>query len=414
MIFSFYFVYVSSALYFLGKNRYFDFCTISFIGFSFYFLPGFFGEVSYLSNSGWVYKSIHPLTYIVMISIVIGVTLVAVFSDLFYRPSMIQKNSFSQGKLRLYLNALVFLSAASLVMAILTSSGSIFNPDKSGVMTTLNRWHILFATASTIGLPVSMMSKHKGRTIVFLIFLLIDAYIGFRSPLVISVLSSIVVVLYGRRIRLFTLYKYGLGFLLFVLLLFLYKYLGFVLKSGMWDLVSERLLSLDTYSNMIMMSEPFVILNTLNTVVILDYQTDAKHIYSSIYSLILFAPELGAEIQSFNDYFQADLFPEVDYGMASNIWAQFLSGLGLLGLILIILIYCLILFLSNYALRKGSYMNLSLASPIYVYFAFYIHRNDLGYALTLSKRLFLKCVFLVLLAEFIPFKAVSFSKENRD
>jgi hypothetical protein len=413
MIFLFYFVYVLSALYFLGKNRYFDFYTISFIGFSFYFLPGFFGEVAYLSNSGWVYTPIHPLTYTVMISIVMSITLLAVFSDKYYCRSMIQKNNFSHSKLRLYLNILIFVSGATLALAVLTSSGSIFNPNKSEVMGNLNRWHIFFTTASTIGFPVSMLSKQKKYIIIFLTFLLINAYIGFRSPLVISVLTSCVVGFYGRRFRLFTLYKFSLIFALFILCMFLYKYIGFILKAGMWDLVLERLFTLDTYSKMLMWSEPFLILNTLNAVVIHDYQTDAKHVYSTIYSFILFAPELGAEIKSFNDYFQPDLFGSLDYGMASNIWAQFYSAFSWMGVVLMIFMFCFILLLSNYALRKSSYINLALFSPIYVYFAFYIHRNDLGYAITLSKRLFLICVILVLLAKLIPFKAVSFSKENR-
>src|SRR5690606_41059085 len=67
---------------------------------------------------------------------------------------------------------------------------------------------------------------------------------------------------------------------------------------------------------------------TLNEVVLRGFRTEFDHVSAVVYQLLFFSDKLGLTASSFNDYFQGALFPGVDYGMASNIWAQMWSAGG--------------------------------------------------------------------------------------
>jgi len=406
MIYSFYILYIFCGAYFFFKKRDVDYFLVSFVGCSLYFLPGFFGETAYLSSQGWVHTPIHWKTYTVMLAVLASITFFAVFNDLIYRENKASRAVIVTNTKSSYLYILSILSIASLLLLYVTTGGGAFGEDKSAIMSELNRWHILFYMTATIGLPFAVLLKRKFFIGIFLSLLVVNLLIGFRSPIVIAALASIVMNFNGKKVRLVGHYKKILFLIFFALLMFLYKYIAMVMKSGLWDIVFERLYSLETYKNMIIMSEPFVVLNNLNKILILDYHSSAEHIYSAIYQLIIFSPELGAQIVSFNDIFQPDLFPKVDYGLASNIWAQFYSAFDWLGVIFIIILYCFILFCANFQLRRARLTNVALYSSMFVYLSFYIHRNDLGYAINLSKRVFIIVLLLqiVVTIAFLPSK----------
>jgi hypothetical protein len=125
------------------------------------------------------------------------------------------------------------------------------------------------------------------------------------------------------------------------------------------------------------------------------FETTADHVISSLYQFILFAPELGAESITFNSLFQPALFPNVEYGLAANIWAQMWSAGGWPLLIVFVLIFNVILALGNSTLRARSAVLKAGLAPVFCCWAFYIHRNELGYALNLEKRLLLLLFFVI-------------------
>ncbi|MFQ3248841.1 MAG: hypothetical protein ACI9O6_000645 [Glaciecola sp.] len=380
-----------ASLYFFLNKRVFDYYTIAFFGCFLYFMPGFFGMTSYLNESGWVKTPIHELTYLLMIIVIFSILMFGWIADKLFKTKVNFKRIFViEYKVHYSLLFLALVSSLSLILLIISTNGMVFQAEKDSVLESLNRWHILFYSAATLGFPIAAFFRKIKLSIVFFTLLVVNLYIGFRAPIVISVLALLVVFLSAKGpIRLIVYYKWLLTFTCFGLLMFLYKYIAFGIKAGLWDLVFQSITNAETYVNMITMSEPFVVLNNLNIVIIKNYTTGFDHLMSAVYQLILFAPQLGAETVSFNDHFQNDLFPTVKYGLASNIWAQMLSSGGWLLCVFFVAFYNIALFLGRYFLYRFNLLTICITSPIFVYFAFYIHRNDLGYAINISKRLFL-------------------------
>lgn len=377
---------VGGTLYFLLSRRRFDYFSLAFLSADVYFMPAFFGQVSYGADGIWTSSTINPETYGIMIAVMLSILCSAWISE---RVKPLFRTALALPDLRPAGTVLLLMAVAGLTGLIATGGHAIFQPDKDVVLESIGRWDILFYSAAAIGFPVSLASKRPVLTIAFLALLAFDLYIGFRSAVAVAVLSGLTVYLNSQpRGRLaFRHWKLGLLVIAFGIFLFGYKYVAFAVKAGSWELLTDQLTSPDTYVYMFTRSEPFVVQQVLNEVVTHGFKTDWHMLLSSVaYQFMLFGPELGAKAVNFNDLFQPILFPEVEYGMASNIWAQMWSAGGWPLLILFLLLYNAFLALGNRSLAARSIVLRAGLAPIFVYWAFYIHRNDLGYALSLEKR----------------------------
>ena len=145
-------------------------------------------------------------------------------------------------------------------------------------------------------------------------------------------------------------------------------------------------------------SEPFVTQCILNEVVRTNFQTDGDYILTGIVSQVtFFGNELGIQVTSFNDLFQPVLFGDVEFGLAGNVWAEMLAAGGwpLLGCFLLAFVLALrVLSRWLHAVHVSTQACVALSAA---HFAFYIHRTDVCFQLTLQKRL-LACWFLIVLA----------------
>lgn len=395
-------VAVSGLLYFSFVKRRFDYFGLAYFSALVYFMPGFFGFTSYHVEGSWSDTRIHPETYGIMISVLISIVFSAWLSS-----SLRVMAGFSIGlsprAAKLLPGLLMVITIGSFLALLSTTGGELFSLEKESVMESLNRWHILFYTAATLGLPISYVMKRRLLFTFFFLFLLCDLFIGFRAALSVAVLSVLTLILYERgaqRLILVNL-KIVVVALLFGILVFGYKIFAFAIKAGAWDLVANILTTPDSYVLMFTHSEPFVTQEILNEVVSHRFESTGGHILSSLYQFILFAPELGAEPVTFNSLFQPVLFPDVDYGLAANIWAQMWSVGGWGALVLFIIIFNFILVIGNATLQSRSLLIRTGMAPAFCYWAFYLHRNEFGYALNLEKRQVLLFLCVVFLAYFI-------------
>lgn len=387
-------------LYFLVTNRQFDYFSLAFFSALVYFLPGFFGSTSYHIAGVWSDTLIHPEAYLIMVFVLLSIWLFAFVTS--YLPKVL--------KVKIALptesgvSMLLLISTAVGFAALLASSGGILlQPEKAMVMESLGRWHILFYTAATIGLPVAFHRREYLLVGLFLAFLGFDLFVGFRSALAISIISASLVLLYskGKQRLLFSNWKIVILLLAFGVFIFGYKMFAFAVKAGLWDVVWSQLQESDTYLFVITHSEPFVVQQTLNEVITNRFHTNADHIYSSLYQILLFSPELGVEKITFNSLFQPALFSDVEYGLAANIWAQMWSAGGWPLVIFFTLIFNVVLAIGNITLHARSMVLKAGLAPAFCYWAFYIHRNDLGYALNLEKRHLLLLLFVIVIASVI-------------
>lgn len=391
----FYIISILGLTYFLLAKRKFDWFAVAFFSACIYFIPGFFGYTSYLLLIEWTEDPINNEAYGVIILVEIVILFSAIISDSFSKEIIVKK--VEQGSTNL-LNVILFLAMTGLLLMFLTTGTALFLADKQAMLDELNRSHILFYTATIIGGTMSFEYKKWKIFTFFCILIVFDLFIGFRMSLTITAISIFTLWLskQGQRRLLISAWKPILTGIAVILFLFLYKQLAFAIKVTDFDLLKSLLYDKNIYSVMIVNSEPFVAQSILNEITLQDYSVGMGHLKGILYQFSLFAPELGLEAESFNDLFQSALFPEVEYGMANNIWAEMWSAGGWPLLVAFVLFFAVILKLFSIVTTRQNITLRSFLAVMASYWAFYIHRNDISYEIALLKR-----VLLVMVISFI-------------
>jgi hypothetical protein len=393
----FYAISILGLAYFLLAKRRFDWFAVAFFSASIYFLPGFFGYTSYLSLTQWVETEINSEAYAIMILVDFIILFSAVISDLFSRKMDIHKEG--QGS-PYVLYIVLCIAITGLLLMLFTTGNELFGADKQGVMDSLNRSHILFYTAIMIGATMSFEFKRWKLFSLFCVLVIFDLFIGFRTSLAIAGISIFTLWLSkkGERRLIIGSWKPLLGGSVLGFLLFFYKEIAYAIKIGDWDLLQSLLNDPNTYTAMFQTSEPFIAQSILNEVTMLDYSVGWGHLMGIFYQFILFSPELTSEGFSFNALFQISLFPEVEYGMANNIWAEMWSVGGWPVLFLFLIIFALILKVFSILTNSGQITLRPFWAVMASYWAFYIHRNDISYEIVLEKRVLLIMMASLLIA----------------
>lgn len=396
---------IGLALFGIRKRR-FDFFSLAFICSCIYFMPGFFGYVLYPSAVTTAVTlgmkvPIESTAYLVMIFVLLTIIL----SSIFYDASATQpKRTISlRGS---HNTPLIFfiISLTALALSFATSGMAILSTDKNNVLESLNRWFVLFEVSTVLLMATAFYYRSMILLTFGAIFVAFDMYVGFRGVMAISVLSVFLLYLHqvGEKRVVLTHRKYLLYGLVFALVLFAYKGIYVAVKSGNWDLVFDNVLKADFYLFWINNSEPFVTQAILNKVMEYDFRTEMDHIYAGLYQLILFAPQLGMEDISFNDYFQHHLFPSTKgWGMANNIWAQMYSAGGWRGVFLFSLFFAVSLGVLSRLLSIFSGAASAVVAVLGTNWVFFIHRNDISYQLVMEKRVLIIGLIAMLIADVV-------------
>ncbi|MDP9916410.1 hypothetical protein J2W24_002055 [Variovorax boronicumulans] len=397
LIYVFYLEAIAFSVYFVKLRKKIDYFTVAHFSALIYFIPGFFGYTSYESRGSWSDTPMHSEVYAIMMMVLLSIFLFSFFySERKRKSENLQK--IKNGR-ALEVKLFFLIAVVGVALFLLEVGMGFANPEKDEVLEDLGRGHIIFYSAAMLGLPLAVAMRMKVMGGILFSLLLFNVYIGFRSNFAVSMIA--VGVWYcgvHRDLVVRNIGKVSFLLLSFGLFMFLYKTIAYAVKAGMWELVSDRLFDSETYFYMIANSEPFITQSILNEVVGRGFQTSWDHIYSSVYQLLFFSSSLGASAISFNDRFQFELFGNVGYGMGSNIWAQMWSAGGWPLLLLMICLFNLILIFGNKTLKSRDAMFSAGLAPIFSYWAFYIHRNDLSYMLGLSKRLLVVWILCAILS----------------
>lgn len=379
---------ISGGLFFLFKRRTFDYFALAFFSALIYFMPGFVGTAANYVDGVWSSDPLHPEVMWIMIFVLCSIWLSALVAAQSPRIWKFQGTLAGESNI---LSIMVFVSLLAFAGLVASSGASLLNPDKGEVLETLNRWHIVYYVSITLGMPLAFHSRRYRLAALFLVLLLVNLYLGFRSPLAISLIATAVVYLHadGRKRLITSNWKLLMMMLLFGLFMFSFKMIWATARAGLWDQVWNYLQNENVLYFALFQSEPFLVQQTLNQVVVNRFETGFDHVLTSLYQFTLFAPELGAENVTFNGIFQPALFPEVSYGLAANIWAQMWSAGGWPMLVVFTVFFNLILGLGNLTLQARSLVLRAGLAPMFCYWAFYIHRNELSFAFALEKRLLL-------------------------
>ncbi|MEZ8062831.1 MULTISPECIES: hypothetical protein [Vibrio] len=271
-------------------------------------------------------------------------------------------------------------------LSFIASGGGIFFLTKQEMMKSLGYGYILWSISTIILLPFSIHLKNKFLMAVSAISILIIVFIGFRSPAAIAIIAAIVSLCYTNKISIHKLGMKNICIILIVgLLFFFYKGVYSGIKLGNYELVLLRLTDANYYLNSLVNSEPSMTTMILSKTLEHDLRIDFYHFQNIIVSMGFFGP-FQPDIQSFNSIMQPEFFPGLSWGVGSNVWANVYAILGWGGLLLFITFYCLSLYLISFVLSRITGFYFLALCPLASYWAFYIHRNDLAYQISLEKR----------------------------
>jgi len=390
---------VFGLLYFSVAKRQFDFFAVGFFSACVYFIPGYFGFALYPPDLGHVRLPAKLLdeTYMVMIALLVVILIGAFLFDFISKKSKI-KFSIKGGKY--FVHVAIGLAVLGYLTTIYLSGYQLLSTNKREMMETLSRWHILWVISASVGAVIALAQKKLGLMFVCVILLLFDVFIGFRSSFALVLISLVVIALAGKgKSRLILKSK---GLVLFsvmsALFIFIYKNIYLAVKKGVWSNVADRLSSSNLYVESVLNSEPFTTQVILNEVIRTDFHVSGDHFFGLLNNLLLFSPSIGLKADSFNSKFQPVLFAYHEAGMANNIWAEMWSVGGWLLLGAFIVVFVSVLFLGSYLLRISDPVIKGGVALFFSYWAFYIHRNDIVYQVTLEKRVFLVWLACVVLS----------------
>ena len=399
----FYILCLAGFIYFFVKKRTFDFFSIAYISSIVYFMPGFFGT-TFLP--GWIITDLVAGTYLIMCLVIASIIVTAKIYDHYtLNQNQIIKYDFENSHLTyLFIDIITIVSFA---MMMTTMGSSLFLADKKEMMLNINSWAKIWENVVCIGFVMSFINKNKKAFILYLAMVIFIIYTGDRTIPAIALISIMTIVFntQGSQRILFSRFKLVFISIIFTLFFFVYKYLYINIKLKMWEEVFEKLTNPYFYLETVKFSEPFAIQTILNETVKYDFHIGMNHFMGLFNQLVPFSNRLGADSITFNSLFQEQIFPEVTYGMGSNIWAEMLSAGGWGLLIIFIVLFNSVIYFGNILFVK-SYGNLRVLMVILLsYWSFYIHRSSLEYTINLNKRIILLLLVSMLFSMLIGFLA---------
>lgn len=374
--------------YFVTAHRRCDLFTLAFVSSCVYFLPGFVGSVP-----NGVYSDIRvPLesqTYAVMLAVLSAILCGAWCWD---PHGMVDDRPRPAASDPMASQAALCLAVVGLVMAMYDGGAALLSASKVDVLQAKSRWFLLLEFGATLAFVLSFLQRQRWTCVLAAGLLLFSVYVGFRSTCAMAVIALFLAHFHQQGAQRLAVRNRGSMLLIggVAVFFFAYKLLYRLVKLGQFDDVAASLCDPVFYVDAVAESEPFSTQMVLNEVLRSGFQTDVAYLGESVIAqFTLFSGELGMQFVSFNELFQPQLFADVHYGLAANIWGQMLAAggwplfLGFLGVFVLTLrMGSVWLVAERFSTRAG----IAIGSA---YWAFYIHRNDLGYELSLLKRVLL-------------------------
>lgn len=384
--------------FFVLKRR-FDFLTIGFISQQLYFSPCI--VQIFIKNSVFYLYTVHIGVYFS------GIILVLFFLIFSYNLN----NDLYKGRKNSYINfGFEYHSFYATLIAILSFIVSfnqvgliLFTAAKAEVLSSIDRFYILWTICSLYGMATSFIYKKKILLFINIFLILITIYIGFRSIAAIAVIGLLILTFVEGNKKLSLLFSHYKKIIigLFAGLFFLiYKGLYIAIKFQNYDMVLDRLKDGEFYRSVLLTAEPFGIQRIFSDVIKQNFYIGLENLDRFFLLFTLFGDESGIDTRSFNQYFQPALYGDVGYGMGSNVWAHMYSSGGWLLFIIFSLLYTLSLRWFSKIIYRSNINYLPLIVCLGSYWSFYIHRNDLFYQLGLEKRILIVFVIVSILSLF--------------
>jgi hypothetical protein len=344
-------------------------------------MPAFFGYTKYNIGKVEIIDKIIDEVYLILISYIVILFAYAIIYD--SRNYTINKFIIKKN----ILGELFFcIALISFIYLYLYGNGSLlFTLEKKDLMNLVGHNLLIMEITASLAVIIFFIQKKFIFLLLTTILLILDVIIGFRFAIVITIVSIIYIYMNQKgKIQLIKYWKSVIIISFIGLFLIVSKEFIYGLKFGYSDYSLQQFSSIQFYLNALTRSEPFVIMAILNDVVKYNFHVNTDELFAFI-KLVPFSETISnIEVISFNEEFQHVLFPQVMFGMANNILAQFISIGGYPLLFLYMIIYNIILYIGNLLLMAKNLKPIVIV--VLILHAFYIFRNDLLYQITLEKK----------------------------
>lgn len=388
---------VLGLLYFVFTPRVFDWNSVAYFSAQAYFLPAYFGETSVPRH----YLLLSDECYAIMVSLVGAVTVGAMVKDSLASVTVqqrhksvaaVKRNGQGADYASFTLPLSVLLIGAFLVSLSMTGA-DFFIPSKSMMYESYSYPHLFWQMSSMLLAVVAYIERRwvpfclAGLSLCFLVF------IGNRSQFALAAMSIITYSLMRLGRRSFATHirwvAIAAGFGVFVLA---YKQVYLHIKAGAYDEVARKITSGDAIIDGLLESEGFGTQHLLNMVSQSGFRLDPWKHWPCV---LLSELPLGFSYDQFGEQLQAALFPDMRYGMASNIWAEFLATGGVWSAMAGIFLFSMCVSAASLKCLRARGLALVFYFGWMPWVCFYIHRNDVSRMIAFFKQVvavFLFCL----------------------
>lgn len=376
--------------FFLTAKRRADGFSVAFASAAIYFLPGLIGETSIPDD----YLDIHQLCYLTM-SLVLGGLLVAAiifdfraaqFGTYCTSPHYEQNRSVKSS----YAITATILQLFGFAGALKLSGTALLAHNKHEMAETFTQFHLLWLMGAPTAFIISVHSRRYGLALLNFLSLLGILFIGSRNQLAIGVIGAVTILLSRRGFDpLIKQKKTCIAIILFVCFVFLYKVCYIQIKMG--DMEGARSRLNEKWVDAFLQSEPSAIQHILNVVITEDYHMSFIESMKNC-AIATLSSSVGSKQAAFGDIATYEIFGDLGWGMASNIWAEMYAYGGMVGIGIFVLVYINVIQVCQ-SPRRNELSQVFFASFM-PWWCFYIHRNDVYRMVSFSKQL---TVFLLIM-----------------
>jgi hypothetical protein len=367
------------------SRRRFDFVSSGYLGMLVYFSPGFYG---FVLNPWFPSREPEvPIETTVYVIWIFALTTTIIAGKLYRGPPVCEERNFTTDWA--IDTAIIGMIVGSFVLMMFTSGPQLLSTNKQEVLESTNRFFILFSSATQLGLVLFVLQRKWLRALVPAAGVAFLLYIGFRSDLALAAVALFTVTANRRGLRSVLNVRSVLIAAAIAMILLAYKPVLYAYQSGDVGLAVSLLGQPDFILQSITRSEPFLTQAVLNQIVAQNYSADINSFLFAIIALVPFLlPLIGVPNEQAMFSFQDTLFPNLSYGVASNIYGHFYAVMGAAGVVLFVVLHNLALVGLSSRLSRGNPTAFSATIMIGSYFAFYVHRNDLVFSATTISRIF--------------------------
>jgi hypothetical protein len=291
------------------------------------------------------------------------------------------------------------LSLMLIVLGLYTAlTPEVYLAEKADVLDATNRVHLLFYAVCSIGLIYSFMVGWREEYFNLVLSLAghgLILYIGHRSALAVALLGIAYVAFRNRSVFQIPL-RYILLAIAMLFALAVYKGMYVLIKDGQYGMVLDRLATDSLAASTLVGLEQFLIFMHLDYVVSNNFSAECTNIWLIPIAIIPFTDALIDTAKcTFTDQIRPIFFAEFSGGVGANIWAEFFSYLGYLGLpVLVAVIVLISLGIEALIRRVRSAVLKSGLIIALMHVTFYIQRKELFGAFISAKRVVIAALII--------------------